>query len=185
MADLPRRRAPHIVAAGLVALSLTAVGLAGCGGSSSSPSSDTTAASTATGDGANGEPRMSEAAYRTAADKVCADAGDTANALESPSSPSTFKTYALGLASALKDQADGLSGLYPPAAFEAAHQKLVDANTSLSTDFTDAAGQITDATTPEEATALLKGAAFTKAHDQGVAAAKELGLTECFSESAN
>lgn len=178
---------PHtsrIVAAGLLTLSLTAVGLAGCGGSDTSSAGATTAAATATADGANAEPRMSEADYRTAADKVCADAGDTANALESPSSPATFKTYALGLASALKDQADGLSGLYPPAAFEAAHQTMVDANNALSTDFTDVAGQITDSTTVEEATALLKGAALTKAHDEAAAAAKELGLTECFSSTS-
>lgn len=169
----------RIAAIVLGAAALSGIGLVGCGGSDGTASTEAAASTQA--DGANAEPRMTKAEYIAAANKVCTDTEAKGNALAAPTSASEFGPYLAKAADVAQSGIDGLSGLYPPAELQAAHDKLIAAEEKAITLTRDLAGKLDGASAEEAATlaATIETPEFQNASKDINAAAKELGLENC------
>ncbi len=125
---------------------------------------------------------MTAEAYRAAADTICEVVDTKAKAIADPSSPTGFGAYITQFAAVAQDGVDGLSGLYPPADFEAAHLRMIKAQQAVVTLMKSVAGEAGASPTAAEAAALvvkMQSSSFTDAATDIEAAAKEMGLTEC------
>ena len=172
----------RMAAAGLVGVSLAIGGLAGCGSSGSDAAAPASTAATATADGANAEPRMTVAAYRETANKVCRTVLAKSKAIPQPTDAAGFPAYVKEVAAVAQDGVDGLSGLYPPADLDAAHQKLIAAEQKGVDVFTQISASLPDPATEADvqaAAAKINGADATAIRADVKAAALDLGLTAC------
>ncbi len=125
---------------------------------------------------------MTTAAYRAAADTICEAVDTKAKAIVEPSSPAGFVAYFTQVTAVAQDGVDGLSGLYPPADFEAAHLKMIKGQQAIVTfmkSFTAEAGTSPTADKIEALLAKMQSSSVMDATTEADAAAGEMGLTEC------
>ncbi len=121
--------------------------------------------------------------YRAAADTICEVLNTKTEAIaSSTSSTGGLGAYLTEVAAVAQNGVDGLSGLYPPADFEAAHLRMIKAQQAVVTLMKSVAGEAGASPTAAEAAALvvkMQSSSFMDAATDIEAAAKEMGLTEC------
>jgi outer membrane murein-binding lipoprotein Lpp len=174
---------PRIAVVLLGAAALSGIGLAGCGGSDS-----TTSAATSQADGAAAEPRLTDAQYVAAANKVCAATETATQAVPEPTTPEEFGPYLEKVADAGQDGVDGLSGLYPPADLQAAHDRLVAAETqavALARSLASDAAGATSAADIDKIAARIDTPEFQDVSKEIDAAAKAAGVEDCGEDGAD
>lgn len=165
-------------AAGVAAIVLAAGVIAGCGSSSS----DTASSAEQQAESVATTAALTKAEYVAQANAICAKIDDTVNTLgdnvDAESIASAEATLKKATAAAEEGVAE-MKALVPPADLQAAHDTLVQTSTesialfnkitdALTSGNTDTAGLTADA---EQAAAL---------EAKQLAAAKELGLSDCF-----
>ncbi len=130
---------------------------------------------------------MTAEAYRAAADTICEEVNTKAEAIVVPSSTG-FGAYLTEVAAVIQSGVDGLSGLYPPADFEAAHLRMIKRQQAVVT-FMKVTGEASASPTANEAEALLvkmqSSSSFMDANTDAVAAAQEMGLIVCADEDSS
>ncbi len=120
--------------------------------------------------------------YRAAADTICEVMNTKADAITDSASSTGLGAYFTEIAAVAQNGVDGLSGLYPPADFEAAHLRMIKAQEAFVTLMKSVAGEAGASPTAAEAAALvvkMQSSSFTDAATDIEAAAKEMGLTKC------
>ncbi len=125
---------------------------------------------------------MTAESYRAAADTICEVVDTKAKAIADPSSPTDFGAYLTEVAAVAQNGVDGLSGLYPPTDFEAAHLRMIKGQQAIATLTKSLAGEAGASPTAAEAEALMakmQSSSFMDATTDVEAAAKEMGLTGC------
>ncbi len=131
---------------------------------------------------------MTVEAYRAAADTICEEVNTKGKAIADPSSSKGFGAYLTEGAAVIQNGVDSLSGLYPPADFEAAHLRLIKAQQTAVTFMVSVAGEAGASPTAAEATALvvkMQSSSYTEAIAAMTAAAKEMGITECADDDSS
>lgn len=171
-------------AAGVAAVALAAGVIAGCG--SSSDTASTAAAESVASEATSTTAELTQAEYVAKANAICRKIDDVTSTLGDNADTETLEQAQAELDTAVAAARQGvaeLKGLVPPAALAAAHATLVQTSsdaTELGSKIISAAlaGNLDDPAIMEEA---KQAASLEK---KQLAAAKELGLSDCFTGNA-
>ena len=173
-------------AAGVAAVALAAGVIAGCGSSSTTDPATTAAAESVATDATATTAELTQAEYVAKANAICTKIDDVTNSLDDNVDSETPQQAKAGLEKAIAAAQKGvaeLKGLVPPAALAAAHATLVQTSgdaINLGSKLISAAlaGNLDDPALAAD----LKEATSLEAKQS--AAAKELGLSDCFTGNA-